>query len=49
MHLDLSDAETAALTKELDDIAGNDRYPSWERRREQPQRRGADAIMSAAC
>ena len=27
MHLDLSDAETAALTKELDDIAGNDRYP----------------------
>ena len=28
MHLDLSDAETAALTKELDDIAGNDRYPS---------------------
>jgi len=27
MHLDLSDAESAVLTKELDDITRNDRYP----------------------
>ena len=27
MHLDLSDAEAAALTRELADITGNDRYP----------------------
>ena len=27
MNLDLSDNETAALTKELDDITRNDRYP----------------------
>jgi hypothetical protein len=27
MHLDLSDEETAALTKELHDIVENDRYP----------------------
>jgi hypothetical protein len=27
MHLDLSDEESAALTKELDDITRNDRYP----------------------
>jgi hypothetical protein len=27
MHLDLTDEETAALTKELADITGNDRYP----------------------
>jgi hypothetical protein len=26
-HLDLSDEEGAALTKELADITGNDRYP----------------------
>jgi hypothetical protein len=26
-HLDLSDEEVAALTKELADITGNDRYP----------------------
>jgi hypothetical protein len=26
-HLDLTDEEAAALTKELADIAGNDRYP----------------------
>jgi hypothetical protein len=26
-HLDLSDEEAAALTKELADITGNDRYP----------------------
>ncbi len=26
-HLDLSDEEAAALTKELTDITGNDRYP----------------------
>jgi hypothetical protein len=31
MHFDLSDAETAALTKELDDITRNDRYPFSER------------------
>ena len=31
MHLDLSDAETAVLTKELDDIIRNDRYPFSER------------------
>ena len=31
MHLDLSDDETAALTKELDDITRNDRYPFSER------------------
>ena len=31
MDLDLSDAETAALTKELDDIIRNDRYPFSER------------------
>ena len=31
MHLDLSDDETAALTKEIDDIARNDRYPFSER------------------
>jgi len=31
MHLDLSDVETAALTKELDDIIRNDRYPFSER------------------
>ena len=31
MHLDLSDAETAALTKELDDITRNDRYPFSKR------------------
>ena len=31
MHLDLSDDETAALTKELDDIIRNDRYPFSER------------------
>ena len=31
MHLDLSDTETAALTKELDDIIRNDRYPFSER------------------
>jgi hypothetical protein len=31
MHLDLSDDETAALTKELDDIRRNDRYPLSER------------------
>jgi hypothetical protein len=30
-HLDLSDDETAALTKELDDITRNDRYPFSER------------------
>jgi len=33
MHPDLSDAETAALTKELDDITRNDRYPFSERTR----------------
>jgi hypothetical protein len=27
VHLDLSDEETAALTRELADITGNDRYP----------------------
>jgi hypothetical protein len=27
MHLDLSDEETAALTKELHNIVENDRYP----------------------
>jgi hypothetical protein len=27
MHLDLTDEETAALTKELHDIVGSDRYP----------------------
>ena len=27
MHLDLTDEETAALTKELHDIVENDRYP----------------------
>ena len=31
MHLDLSDAETAALTKELDDITRNDLYPFSKR------------------
>ena len=31
MHLDLSDDETAALTKELDKITRNDRYPFSER------------------
>ena len=31
MHLDLSDGETTALTKELDDITRNDRYPFSER------------------
>jgi hypothetical protein len=31
MNLDLSDAETAVLTKELDDIIRNDRYPFSER------------------
>jgi hypothetical protein len=31
MHLDLSDDETAVLTKELDDITCNDRYPFSER------------------
>ena len=31
MHLDLSDTETAALTKELDDMTRNDRYPFSER------------------
>ena len=31
MHLDLSDDETAALTKELDDITRNDRHPFSER------------------
>jgi len=31
MNLDLSDNETAALTKELDDITRNDRYPFSER------------------
>jgi hypothetical protein len=31
MHLDLSDDETAALTKELDDMTRNDRYPFSER------------------
>jgi len=31
MNLDLSDAETAALIKELDDITRNDRYPFSER------------------
>ena len=30
MHLDLSDEEAAALTKELAEITGNDRYPFWE-------------------
>jgi hypothetical protein len=30
MHLDLSDEEAAALTKELADITGNDRYPVSE-------------------
>jgi hypothetical protein len=30
-HLDLSDDETAALTKELDRITRNDRYPFSER------------------
>ena len=30
-HLDPSDDETAALTKELDDITRNDRYPFSER------------------
>ena len=29
-HLDLSDDEAAALTKELGDITGNDRYPLSE-------------------
>jgi hypothetical protein len=31
MHLDLSNDESAALTKELDDITRNDRYPFSER------------------
>ena len=31
MHLDLSDDEIAALTKELADITRNDRYPFSER------------------
>jgi hypothetical protein len=31
MNLDLSDAEAAALTKELAEITGNDRYPFSER------------------
>lgn len=31
MHLDLSGDQTAALTKELDDITRNDRYPFSER------------------
>jgi hypothetical protein len=31
MHLDLSDEESAALTKELDGITRNDRYPFSER------------------
>jgi hypothetical protein len=31
MNLDLSDEEAAALTKELADITGNDRYPFSER------------------
>jgi hypothetical protein len=31
MHLDLSGDESAALTKELDDITRNDRYPFSER------------------
>ena len=31
MHLDLSDDEAAALTKELDDIARDDPYPFSER------------------
>jgi hypothetical protein len=31
MHLDLSDEEGAALTKELDGITRNDRYPFSER------------------
>jgi hypothetical protein len=31
MHLDLSDGETGALTKELDAITRNDRYPFSER------------------
>jgi hypothetical protein len=31
MHLDLSDAETAALTKELEDITRNDHYPFSDR------------------
>ena len=30
-HLDISDNEAAALTKELADITGNDRYPFSER------------------
>jgi hypothetical protein len=30
MHLDLSDREAAALTTELADATGNDRYPFWE-------------------
>jgi hypothetical protein len=31
MHLDLSDAEIAALTEELDAITRNDRYPFSKR------------------
>jgi hypothetical protein len=45
MSLDLSGEEAADLA----DSTGNGRYLFSERRREQPQRRGADAIMSAAC
>jgi hypothetical protein len=33
MHLDLSDEEAAALTEELANITGNDRYPFSERLR----------------